>query len=142
MSNVLGCGNKQDKWTKRVTELINTLFETRDETVHYDNTEKVIGTWFNETLYERSYHFTGTINAHEWTTLDSSRLPSNTPYFAVTNVCFMSTELSSSAKLSAYTTNIPFDIAISTGEQLYFENKSNYKIYEFSVTVQYTKTSS
>lgn len=25
-------------------------------TVHYDDTERVIGTWFGETLYQKSYH--------------------------------------------------------------------------------------
>lgn len=29
--------------------------------VHYDGTEKVIGTWFGETLYEKSFEFTNTI---------------------------------------------------------------------------------
>lgn len=108
--------------------------------VHYDGNERIIGTWFGETLYEKTYHYTGTLNSNTWVTIDSSRLPSNTPYFSVTNVCFISTELSSSAKFSAYKPSIPFDITISTNEQLYFENKSNYKIYEFAVTIQYTKT--
>ena len=109
--------------------------------VHYDGTERIIGTWFGETLYTKTYHYTGTLNSNAWVTLDSSRLPSNTTYFSVTNVCFISTELSSSAKMSAYMTRMPFDIAISNGEQLYFENISNYKIYEFVVTIQYTKSS-
>ena len=110
--------------------------------VHYDGTERIIGTWFGETLYTKTYHYTGTLNSNAWVTLDSSRLPSNTPYFSVMNVCFISTELSSSAKFSAYKPNIPFDITVSTNEQLYFENMSYYKIYEFVVTVQYTKSSS
>lgn len=136
------------------SKLVVTLFYTKTtdtpgsghyttnggETHHYSLTEQVIGTWMDKPLYEKTYHYTGTLNAHSWVTIDSSRLPSNTPYFSVTNICLLSTELSQNAKFSGYNTSIPFDIALSTAEQLYFENKSNFKIYEFFVTVQYTKT--
>ena len=37
--------------------------------VHYDDTEKIVGTFFGATLYERTVHYTGTINANTTVTI-------------------------------------------------------------------------
>ena len=110
----------------------------RVPTVHFDNTEKVVGTWNGETLYERSFEYTGNIADGAWVTIDNSYSPNNIGVMFVEHICF---------KLQGFTTlyasygGQTLDVGIETAVKLYVENFTGNTVTKVWFTIRYTKTS-
>ena len=105
-------------------------------TVHCDNTEKVVGTWLGETLYERSFVHTGNIANGAWVTIDNSYSPSNTGVMFVEHICF---KLSGFDTLYASYGGCSLDVGIETAGKLYLENFIGQTVTKVWLTIRYTK---
>ena len=100
--------------------------------VHYDGNEKVIGTWFGETLYEKT--FTGTTGSNNTYFIPSTdniaEAPFITGFITADNFNFSAPYVDGSDYISLGQS--------SGGIRLYYSNYFKNKPYK--ITVQYTKT--
>ena len=106
--------------------------------VHYDNTEKVIGTWFGETLYQRSYYI-GTL------TVDTSWHPIAHGILNFKKLVDLSGCITNSSDGRMYNTphyrpnnDKGISFSVDTTNIYYMNNWINGK--DAYVTIQYTKT--
>jgi phage minor structural protein len=110
--------------------------------VHYDGEEKVVGTWYGETMYEKTYISTTAVNAGGYVILDANL--TNASHLKVKGItCKASQTSSSEIYPNVYTSTIGgknIEIAISNSSGLYAENYTSLCIRNLEVTVQYTKT--
>lgn len=103
----------------------------------YSTSEQVVGTWNGETLYERSFIYTGNIADGAWVTVDNSYSPNNIGVFFLEHICF---------KLSGFTTlyasygGQTLDVGIETAGKLYLENFTGETVTKAWFTIRYTKT--
>lgn len=102
----------------------------------YSTSEQVVGTWLGETLYERSFVYTGNIADGAWVTIDNSYSPSNTGVMFVEHICF---KLSGFDTLYASYGGCPLDVGIETAGKLYLENFIGQTITKAWFTIRYTK---
>lgn len=102
----------------------------------YSTSEQVVGTWNGETLYERSFIYTGNIADGAWVTVDNSYSPNNIGVFFLEHICF---------KLSGFTTlyasygGQTLDVGIETAGKLYLENFTGNTVTKAWFTIRYTK---
>lgn len=102
----------------------------------YSTTEQVVGTWLGETLYERSFTFSGTIADGAWVTIDNSYSPANTGIFLLEHICFTVSGLNT---LYASYGGQTLDVGIETAGKLYVENFTGKTVKKVWFTIKYTK---
>lgn len=105
-------------------------------TEHYDNVEKVAGTWYGETLYERSFVYTGNIANGAWKTVDNSYSPANIGVYFLEHICF---KLSGLTTLYSSYGGQTLDVGIETTGKLYVENFTGETVTKVWLTIRYTK---
>lgn len=134
-------GNEETFYPSEMAAGVRSIPQTiAIQPIIYSLEEREVGVWTDgRPLYQKSYHYTGSLGSDSHVTLDSSMEQANTPYIGLVGICFVSTSISATAKMTQ-STRLPYDVVLSGGDNLYFHNKSNYTIYEFYLTVQYTKT--
>lgn len=103
----------------------------------YSTTEQVVGTWFGETLYEKSFYYSGTINDGAWVTIDNSYSPSNTKVMFIEHICFTVSGLTT---LYASYGGQTLDVGIESVGKLYVENFTGQTVKKVWFTMRYTKT--
>ena len=116
------------------------LTPTAMPTVHYDGNEKVIGTWFGETLYEKTIKATGSFSAGSEVVI---ALPTGADKVRITG-----------GFINTATDFIPLNLSFGTinttsnGTYCYVNKSTGIHLYshswaftEYAVTIQYTKTS-
>jgi len=102
----------------------------------YSTSEQIVGTWLGETLYERSFVYTGNIADGAWITVDNSYSPANIGVYFLEHICF---------KLSGFTTlyssygGQTLDIGIESAGKLYVENFTGNTVTKVWFTIRYTK---
>ena len=103
----------------------------------YSTSEQIVGTWLGETLYEKSFVYTGNIANGAWVTIDNSYSPNNIGVMFVEHICF---------KLQGFTTlyasygGQTLDVGIETAGKLYVENFTGNTVTKVWFTMRYTKT--
>lgn len=114
--------------------------------VHYDGNEKVIGTWFGETLYEKTYEFINVANASKTslgtlTTFDSTWIIRDIKGYAVESGGHKNIFLNS----EGYTTGDGafFNVIVNSSNVLRYnlQNLNSAHTCTVYLTIQYTKTS-
>lgn len=102
----------------------------------YSTSEQVVGTWLGETLYERSFVYTGNIANGAWKTVDNSYTPLNTGVFFLEHICFT---VSGFTTLYASIWGKNLDVGVEEGAKLYLENFTGETVTKAWFTIRYTK---
>lgn len=102
----------------------------------YSTSEQIVGTWNGDTLFERSFIYTGNIANGAWKTVDNSYSPSNIGVFFLEHICF---KLSGLTTLYASYSGQTLDVGIETTGKLYVENFTGETVTKVWFTIRYTK---
>lgn len=102
----------------------------------YSTSEQVVGTWLGETLYERSFVYTGNIGNGAWVTVDNSYSPANIGVYFLEHICF---KLSGLTTLYSSYGGQTLDVGIETTGKLYVENFTGETVTKVWFTIRYTK---
>lgn len=102
----------------------------------YSTSEQVVGTWLGETLYERSFVYTGNIADGAWKTVDNSYSPANIGVYFLEHICF---KLSGLTTLYSSYGGQTLDVGIETTGKLYVENFTGETVTKVWLTIRYTK---
>ena len=102
----------------------------------YSTSEQVVGTWLGETLYERSFVYTGNIADGAWVTVDNSYTPLNIGVFFLENMCFT---VSGYTTLYASIWGKTLDVGVEELAKLYLENFTGETVTKAWFTIRYTK---
>lgn len=132
-------------WYTKTTDSAGSGDWTPDgtPTVHYDNTEKVIGTWFGETLYEKTFAIpnTSVINssftyAHGISNLNMAIVKNAFMYHPATHTTF-------DMPIAANDTNTNLAVRVNA-TNIFFTGTNSFSADNtrtLYITLQYTKTS-
>lgn len=109
-------------------------------TVHYDDTEKIIGTWFGETLYEKSYVITSIPSPG--TTIDNVGNIGVSPYIKGSFLRLGRWyNLDGRTESANYNQYYCYAQIMNNGDVvLNYEGYSTSEIIKICITIQYTKT--
>ena len=113
------------------------LTPTAMPTVHYDDTEKVIGTWFGETLYEKTIVQTSGITIGSYGTIG---LPSNIIVKRLDGCAYRNSHQNVDV-FDGYSNNGVLFATIRNGHIEYMIDNIFSGVDEITFTVQYTKSS-
>lgn len=102
--------------------------------VHYDGTEKVVGTWFGDTLYEKTYYY-ASLNARpsDWVTLES-----NVGMDRIVDWSYTLIDASSQKQCS----QMYFSISLYNNNLRYYSTFGSGTATQVYITIRYTKATS
>lgn len=113
------------------------LTPTAMPTVHYDDTERIIGTWFGETLYEKVISLTSGITIGSYGHIS---LPANSIVRGLEGYAYRSNHAVVD-KFNGYIASGELFASIRSGQIEYWISNIFDPVEEITFTIQYTKTS-